>query len=113
VFIDLGGHLIDLCAWLNICKIFISIFTSVSIYSIINRNSDARFTIADIYHAIRNYTKEVVAEVWTAFKSAVVSMSKILSIIKLMELMFVGCVLMLIPKLFDFIIKTSQKLSKI
>ncbi len=84
----------------------------ITISACINRKSDAWLNIIGVYNALRMDIKEATVEMWLSFKIAIVSISKVLSIAKMIELLFICFILMVVPDGVQFILKTLQKLGK-
>lgn len=111
-FIDIIKYLIE-WALDNSWRSFMISFMLITIYACINRNSDAWVNITAIYNSIRMNSKEAIVEMWSCLKIAILSISKVLSIVKIMELLVIAFVLMAVPEASKFIMKALEKLGKI
>ncbi|CAF1503934.1 unnamed protein product [Adineta steineri] len=85
----------------------------ITIYAIVNRQSDAWQNLVCIYDILRSDLKAAINEIWLCLNSVIISLSKVITVTKIIELLIIRFIMVLIPDVLQFILKTLNKLGKI
>ncbi len=94
-------------------NIFVFSFMSNIIYAFMNRQGDIALNIIDIFNVIRSDTKDAVTEIWLALNKVLMLLYNTVAVTKLIELILIGFFIITVPNLYNFVLKSLNKLGKL
>jgi hypothetical protein len=80
---------------------------------VINRRSDLGQTTSDVFIAIRQDMSAALKELWSTLKDTFMSLYRTATIVKVIEVFFIGSVLSCVPELLQFLLKTMSKVANV
>jgi hypothetical protein len=78
-----------------------------------NRQGDIALNIIDIFNVIRSDTKDAVTEIWLALNKVLMLLYNTVAVTKLIELILIGFFIITVPNLYNFVLKSLNKLGKL
>ena len=93
--------------------VIIFIFIFIFSYGALNRQSDAFKTMLDVFHALREDLSSAMIEIWSSFKTGLISLYRVITVVKIIEIVVVGLFLSYVSDGFGLFLKTLAKLAEI
>lgn len=88
-------------------------FICLSVYGTIHRQSDAFITLSAVFHLLRQDLLAAMFELWSSFKNTFITLFRVITVVKVMEIIVIGLFLSGVLDLVDFLSKTLAKTAKI
>jgi len=89
------------------------ILTCLSSYGAAHRQSDAFYTMVDVFHVIREDTSAAFNEIWLSIKNGLITLYRAITVVKFIEIIVIGLFLANAPEALNFLTKSLAKVAKV
>ncbi|CAF1361252.1 unnamed protein product [Rotaria sordida] len=112
-------HVVDTFSF-GLSRIYDEPFTIIMIVlvglfagGVINRSSDLGITMMELFHTIRHDMSIALNELWSSIKNAIMTVYRSITLVKIIELSFLGLILKSLSELPPLLFKTFDKTAKL